>query len=88
MNKNDAWILHMILLASQTFDSFLLLPFTSTWVLSRVAKDQRKAVVTVNIRKGIFMMIDFQQWLISNTTSELSLTVADWDGLMDYWIAG
>ena len=86
MNKNDAWILHMILLASQTFDSFLLLPFTSTWVLSRVAKDQRKDVV--NIRKGIIMMIDFQQWLISNTTSELSLTVTDWDGLMDYWIAG
>ena len=86
MNKNRAWILHMILLLSQTFDSFLLLPFTSTWVLSRVAKDQRKDVV--NIRKGIIMMIDFQQWLISNTTSELSLTVTDWDGLMDYWIAG
>ena len=86
MNKNKAWILHMILLLSQTFDSFLLLPFTSTWVLSRVAKDQRKDVV--NIRKGIIMMIDFQQWLISNTTSELSLTVTDWDGLMDYWIAG
>ena len=86
MNKNEAWILHMILLVSQTFDSFLLLPWTSTWVLSRVAKDQRKAVV--NIRKGIIMMIDFQQWLISNTTSELSLTVTDWDGLMDYWIAG